>query len=322
MSLTHQIRRALCLAGLSFAVFTLAGCDRIKAALKDEAVQEAGDPVWKADSTMLASNPGLVFRILDSENGRVAAPIATIGAQGFRQVRMGPRGWRALDLQYLHEENTLTAIRDGRPAGDLKMRRGMWSAGAQLDSIEGCRVLVPVGVVDNPPPSVRLAIAGPRPTLKAVAPLSAGELQEALSTIHTLISPSSGISTSLLSSYQREVYVLNTGAGPRPSILVIYNDNVPVSDTLSPIAQRPRHFAVILDKGIYGYKTTFTFTTLGNAKDQPRMRWLDYVDVDGDGKAELFFSFLYGKDYEATQVLKFENEAWREVLKQGVRCQG
>ncbi len=307
---------------LLFALLAFSGgCDRIRRALNDEAAAGAGDPVWQSDSTMLASTPNILFRVFNHANGRAVAPIATFGTQGFRQLTMGGRGWRAFDLNYLQAGHTLRAVRDGLDAGEVRLTKGMWEQGAQLDTLRWCGRPVPAGLV-NAPSGVTLAIAGERPALKRVAPLSAGELQEALSTIPTLIAPSSGISTSMLARYTREVRVLATGAGPRPSILVIYNDPEQVSDTLKSMAQRPRQFIVVLDKGVYGFRPTFTFATLGNALSEPRMAFLDYVDVDGNGKAELFFTFLANKKYEVTSALRFENEVWREVLRQLVRCEG
>ena len=37
---------------------------------------------------------------------------------------------------------------------------------------------------------------------------------------------------------------------------------------------------------------------------------------------ELFFTFLVDKKHEVTSALRFENEVWREVLRQLVRCEG
>ena len=44
--------------------------------------------------------------------------------------------------------------------------------------------------------------------------------------------------------------------------------------------------------------------------------------VDGNGNAELFFGFLLNKKYDVTIALRFENDMWREVLREVVRCQG
>lgn len=303
-------------------LLTTASCDRIKDALKDESLNDAaGDPVWQGDSTLLASKPGFVFRVVESDGRRAVSPIATIGAPGFRAVRMGRRGWRAFDIAYLQSGNTLHAIRDGRVVSDVPMKRGMWEAGSQLDSIQGCRVLIPAGLADVGP-GIKLLLAGERPSLKAVPGLSAGELATATSTISTLVAPSAGISTSMLARYKREVHVLPTGVTGSPTIVAIYNDPEQVADSVQPIAQRPRQFLVVLDKGVYGYRSTFTYSTLGNSKSPPRMTYVDFLDTDGDGRGELFFGYYLSGKYDVTVAYKFENDAWRENFREVVRCKG
>lgn len=277
--------------------------------------------MWQGDSTLLASKPGFVFRVVESEGRRGVAPIATIGPSGFRAVRMGRRGWRAFDISYLHAGNTLSAVREGRAAGDVRMTRGMWESGTPLDSIVGCTRLIPFGVADVPA-GINLVVSGAPPQLKPVPSLSAAELANVTSTIATLIAPSAGISTSMLSRYKRELHVLPTGTSSAPTIVAIYNDPEQVADSVQPIAQRPRQFLVILDKGVYGYRSTFSFSTLGNAQAAPRMTFLDFVDTDADGKGELFFGFLHNGKYDVTVGYKFENDAWRENFREIVRCKG
>ena len=79
---------------------------------------------------------------------------------------------------------------------------------------------------------------------------------------------------------------------------------------------------VVLDRGVYGFRPSYTFTTLGNRRAAPRIRFLDYLDVDGDGRAELFFGLRNPRPQLYTIVLRFENENWREILRfEGNRCQ-
>lgn len=319
----HQraFRRAVAGTLAMGAVVSVAGCDRVQSELNEQPVIAAAvDPVWKADSTMLAKSPGILFRIVEGKHGRLAAPFATIGAQGFRRIRMGPRGWRALDLQYLHPGSTLRAVKNGRGAGTIEMARGFWEGGAQLDSLTDCRI-IPAGLTAGVDAGTTLAIAGPVPTLNTVAPLSDGELQQAISTIPTLIAPANGIGTSALSRYKRDVHVLNAGAGTHPTILVIYNDPEVLPDSLASLIERPRHFVVMLDKGVYGYKTSFTYTTIGNPSGPERLRYLDYLDVDQDGVAELFLGYTFRGKVAATKVLRFESDAWKEIMIAGDRCQ-
>ncbi len=308
------------LATISVVLST--GCERIKRQLdRESSANDGGDPVWRSDSTYLAGNPSVVFRLLDSPNGRIAVPVATIGTSGFRRLRLSPRGWKAFDLNFLHEGHTLSTIAGGRVSGQVSMKRGMWLAGSKLDSLDvRCDNPVPAGVVLGGA-TASLAVVNATPTLKPVPLLSAGDLAEAIARVPTLIAPSAGIGTSMIGRYKREVYQIPSGVGSAPSILLVFNDPEPVADTLRPIAQRPRHYIVILDKGVYGYRPTYTYATLGNVLSPERMTFVDYVDVDGDGKAELFFGSLRNKKYEVTHVLRFENDSWREAMSDILRCQ-
>ena len=320
-----RVRRVHPLMGVALliAATTTSGCDRVKRRLDREAQgTPVGDPVWNADSSFLANAPSIVFRVFDHPNGRAVVPVASIGPSGFRELRMGIRGWKALDASYLYGGSTLHAIRDGRVAGEIKMTRGQWESGA-IDSLPGCASLVPIGLTQAGS-DIRLAITGTRPTIASNAQLPPNELQGALAQIPTLLAPSMGISTSLLAKYAREVHIIPSGIGDRPSILVLYTDSEQVSDTLRPVAQRPRQLIVVLDKGNYGFRPSYSYTTLGNALTPPKLSFLDYMDVNADGRVELFFSFTFtasGKKLLGTQILRYENEQWRDVLRDGMRCQ-
>ena len=305
------------------------GCDRVKNALRSPA--GGGDPRWTGDSTLLASKADFLFRVRRTKGDVRVVPIATLGAQGFRPLYFSSRGWRAFDVQYLQSGSKLTAYRGGRATGEVAMQRGMWEPpSAPLDTIQGCPSVVPsarAAVGDG----IGLLTNGAPPPLKPVKPLSAGELQAALATVPTLVAPTSGVSGSMLSKYRRVVHVVNSGTSSSPSIVLVYDDPEQLPDSVAPIAQRPRHLVVVLDRGVYGYRPTFTYSTAGNAHQNspPRYYFIDYIDVDGDGRAELFFGSDDRRILSAlpvpalyTVVLRFENEAWREMLRyDGSPCQ-
>jgi hypothetical protein len=310
-----------CAAGIT-------GCERVKNALRPA---EGGDQRWTGDSTLLASKADYLFRVRRTGRDVRVVPIATIGAQGFRPLYFSARGWRAFDVQYLQRGSKLTAYRAGRSAGAVELQRGMWEPpSAPLDTIVGCPSVVPsarAAVADG----VGMLLNGAPPPLKPVKPLSAGELQEALATVPTLVAPTSGISGTMLARYKREVHVVNSGTSSAPSIVLIYDDPEQLPDSVAPIAQRPRHLVVVLDRGVYGYRPTFTYATVGNKHQNSPLRYafIDYIDVDGDGRAELFFG-THDSRVQAvlnvpslyTVVLRFENEAWREMLRHnGSPCQ-
>lgn len=295
-------------------------CERIKQRLDADGAGRNVDGAWVADSTFLARNPSMVLRIVKGPQGRTAVPVATMGAMGFHKIQLSPRGWRALDVSYLHSGNSLGTIAAGRVAGMAPMIRGMWESGATLDSLPGCKVPVPAGLVDDKS-GATLAVSRATPVLKPVSTLSDAAVQSALSSLPTLIAPTNGISVAHLARYRRQLWVLPTGATSQPTIVVTYDDPERASDTLPPMTQRPRQLVVVLDKGVYGYRPSYTFTTVGNAQAAPRLRFLDMLDVDNDSVAELFFGFTFGNDYDGTFVLHYENDAWRELLREALRCQ-
>ena len=289
-----------------------ASCDtteRVKNALK----ADRGDPVWQGDSTLLATHPEVLFRVTRDSAGPRIVPLATMGPQGFRLLTLSDRGWRSFDIDYLFAGKSFTPYRGGRPLAPLTSTRGMWE-GAPLDTVRGCSILLP-GALAALPEGVEFLTSGKQPPLNPVTPLSAGELQTALEAIAPLIAPAAGISMSMLPRYRREVHVAETGNGPRPTIIVVYDDPEVAPDSIRPMGARPRHLVVVLDKGVYGYKPTFTYTTLGNKLSPPRYRYLDHFDVDGDGKSELFFGLGIKGAPLYTIVLRFDSDAWREMLR-------
>ena len=289
-----------------------ASCDataRVKNALKPD----EGNPAWRGDSALLATHPDVLFRVTRDRDGSRVVPLATMGPRGFRLLSLSDRAWRAFDLDYLFSGKSLTPYRDGRSLTPVTSIRGMWE-GAPLDTIDGCTILLPAAVAPIPD-GVEFFTSGTRPPLKPVRPLSAGELEAAINMVPTLIAPSAGIAMSMLPRYRRDVYVAETGTGSRPSIVVVYDDPEVVADSVLLMGARPRQLVVVLDQGVYGYRPTFTYATLGSRRSPPRFRYLDHIDMDGDGKSELFFGLGVRRAPLFTIVLRFEAEAWREVLR-------
>lgn len=301
---------ALMLAGLA----TACGDSGASAGIKD--------PVWYRDSSVLAEAPGVVFRSIDlDEERRAVVPVVLMGQNNLHPIEFGGRGWRLLDSLYLTAGSPLLGIRDGRSVETVRTTRRMWEPSGPLDSLPGCRRFVPAGLA-GVPRGIDLLVGGTRPPVRNVTPISSGALAEALSSIPTLIAPGASIPTRMLSRYTREVHVVPSGATDRSTLVVIYNDPEQVADSVIPLVQRPRHMVLVLDQGVYGYQPTFTYTTLGNARTPPRLKFLDYLDVDGDGVAELFFGARRTSTFESTVILRSgKDQNWREVFNLGLRCQ-
>lgn len=293
------------LAGLS--VVTLTSCDAIK-----ERFRAQPDLKWQQDSTIIAGQPTLLFRIIpNSDTAAWAVPIATIGAQGFHQLDLGRRGRRLLDLEYMHSGSPLIGVHQGRQTPGVSLIRGMWEP-TPLDTSLNCTAAFARLTNRN----IHLATNKPPAPLTYSGQLGAAELQAELNKIPLLIAPTVGIATSMLQRYERTVHQVESGSGPSPSIVVVYNDPEVVADSVPEMGERPRHFVVILDKGTFGYRPSFTFKSVGKERS-PRLRFLDYMDVTGDGMAEIIFGYQWP---QLVQILKFEAEAWRRLVVDTRNC--
>ncbi len=305
---------------LSLALSSM-GCskDRIKRALGGDV---NADTRWGSDSAFLASDAEVLFKVFETETGTEIAPVGAIGPRGFRNMRMGSRGWRAFDIQYLREGQTLLAYKDGKTVGPVKMNRGMWTDNAPaLDSLPGCDLLVPSALA-KVPDGVRLFTAHARPPIAPGKSATEAEIAEALRTTGFLIATKKGIPVSALPRYKRTVHLVNSGHGTKPSIVVVYNDPDVYPDSLVPDGQRPRNLVVILDWAIWGYKPTWTYSTLGSNNSPPRMVYLDYLDVNFDGKAEVLFGIENKTDPLYLIIVRRDPPYWIEETRQNRRrCQ-
>jgi len=315
--------RVLGAVALALVAFASLGCnsDRLKRALGNP--DPNLDPRWRADSAVLSSDPQLIFRAFGTKNGTEIAPIGTISSNGFRGIRLADRGWRAFDLQYLRAGQTLQQYRDGHSIGAVTLKRGMWGENAPaLDSIPGCPAMVPSALA-TVSEGVHLLTTSPRPPIPPGKAISDSELQEVLQRTDKLIAPTKGIPVGALPKYTRTVRIVNNGAGGKPTVVVMYDDPEVLPDSTIPEGQRPRHLVVFLDFAVFGYKTTWTYVTLGNKVTQPRLQWLDYMDVNNDGSPEVLFGVRVETDPLYTIIVKYAPPFWIEETRQTRRrCQG
>lgn len=290
-------------------VASTAACDKVKDRLR-AAARPAGDPAWQQDSSTVSQHPNVLYRVVRSRDTTYISPIATIGGSGMRALNMLDRGWRYFDLAYLQAGMKVTPYRDGVGLAPLALSRGMWE-GSALDTL-GCDILVPKALVTIPQ-GAELATSETVSTAGRGS-ITEGELQAALAGIPNLIAPAAGVAPSIMPRFRRDVHVIAMKPGGPSTIIAIYNDPEQLSDTAQPMTQRPRHLIVVLDKSVYGYKPSYVYKTVGNARDLPRRRFLGALDTDGDGQSELLFGVPNSAAFFTlvTYALRWEGDRWRE----------
>ncbi len=319
----HMLRVLLPLSLLA----SVTACDvkdrvqaRVQKVLKN---REDVDLEWRSDSGVIASKPQVLFHVISTERGKEVVPFATIGPRGFRPLRLSDRGWRAFDLTFLRGGEKLEQVREGKSVGAVTLTRGMWADGGPvLDSVPNCRVLLPSAVVPVAN-GVRLLTSQPVPAVVPSRPIADGELQQAMRLAQALIAPGLRIPVTDIDRFVREVHLVDNGSGERPTVVLMYNDPVPASDSVPADLGRPRHFTAVLDFGVYGYKARWTYATVGNASSPPVLRWIDFLDVNADGQSEILFGVRNVEVPLYTIVLKRETEIWKEEVRYNrFRCQG
>lgn len=311
----------------------VAGCDRVTEAVnrakgvqpgaEADAGAAAADPgalQWRADSTLIASRPGVLFRAVSTPRGTMAVPLTRLGRE-FGVLSLGARGWRAFDVAYLYAGRPLTPLRGGAPLPPVRTRRGTWE-GDPLDTIPGCRLLLPGGEVAVPE-GAALLVGGEAPRYLPTPALPAGLMDDALQTLTTLVAPSAGVSMAALRRYRRTLHVVPHGTGGGVSLLALYRDPQPLADSADLITQPPRFLAALIEPGLYGVRASWQYSTVAAPGTPPPLEFLGYLDADGDGGTELFLGVADPRVPLHLLVLRREDDRWVETLRSSrARCAG
>ncbi len=309
----------------------VAACAALTTGCDDGAVKRVfgEDPVlsrWERDSTLLADAPEILWRVLPDPGGAHVVPIATVGQEGIRPLRLSARAWRKVDEDFMRAGKTLVPYRAARAERPMRMFRGMWQPGAgPLDSLN-CPVVMPMALAIAPGGEVRplppLATNKERLAARLGPTLTQAQIESALRDVGTLVAPMAGVAAGQLSRYERRVHQIPTGINGSATLVVEYNDRTPLPETLLAFGERPRQLIVVMDEGTYGFRPTLSYSTVGGPRMLPKLKFLDYLDADNDGVPELFFGLLDKQLAPLfTVVYRFESDAWREVFRfTGNRC--
>lgn len=296
-------------------------CSGLKDKIDKKLYAEDGGKAWRQDSVLMYSSPPVLFRIIHKGDKQLLFPIALLSKSPPSTLRMATRrGWSLLDISMMFEGHEVTPVREGFALPPVKMQRGMWEISSQaLDSLPGCKsTMIPVGLLSAPSGTELLVANYKLPTGMKV--LSPGEIQDAIRNVPLLVTPTVQISSAQLSEYTASVHQIPR-VGAEPAILMEYHDFRPVTDTSVVAQRRPRHLFIVLEKGVYGYRPSWTYTTTGSKTDRPILRLLDIMDLDMDGRAEIVFQYELAPGVSYTMAYQQWNDTWREYWRRGIaRC--
>ncbi|MFL5575273.1 MAG: hypothetical protein ACJ79S_04825 [Gemmatimonadaceae bacterium] len=322
-----QLQRVLLLVATILTAAT--GCDKANGAIdlarRDLARRDARD-AEPPDSAQLdlARHPTVLFQVFGGHDDPRMIPIAAIDGGALRSIVLSSPRWRAFDTLYMATGAAVTLYRDGRPAGSARVHRGMWEKGEPLYTLPGCQRLTPLAAVDVegvPATEYTLeylasstTLGSAHPTARSVPPAEAARLAR---TIGQAVGREMHVTPAMLADLDLRAIAVPTGATREPTLVAAFMP----PPTLHADARggadgsRATHVFALADARPDGYAVTFRHVVNGPASDAEFRRYVDHLDLDGDGIDEIVLEGWRAGSDSFLLVLGFRGGAWTELFR-------
>jgi hypothetical protein len=293
-----------------------AGCDKTKAALGLGGTKEPEGPPIGARLD-LSKRPEVLFQLFGERDDPRMVPLAAIVDGMLKPIELTASGWREFDAMYTRANKSYVLYRDGASIGEVRVRRGMWErSGEPLYTLPGCRLTTPLSAVTLET-NVRLSytiealaatsgvMVPPKPAAKVVKGLESRALRIALDVARGV-----GMDTATLRPSAFHFTAINTGATKSPTLVTSFLDPE-ASDRNGWTA----HVFALADDAGAGYQPTFRHPTSGPMLSTEFRRYIDHLDINGDGIDEIVLEGWQFAGETFVSVLGYANGEWGEVFR-------
>ena len=265
----------------------------------------------------LTKRPDIVFQLFGERDDARMVPVAAIIDGALKPIELTASGWREFDAMYTRSNRTYSLYRDGVQIGDVRVRRGMWERRDEpLYSLPGCRLVTPLAAVSLETDArlsftvEALAVTSglapqSRPVPKPVKGLDTRARRIALE-----VAKSVGIDSSSLSPSAFHFVAINTGATKAPTLVASYLD--PESSDRNGSTS---HVLAFADEIGGSYAPTFKHTASGSVGSAEFRRYIDHLDLNGDGVDEIVLEGWQFAGETFVSVLSYSNGEWRETFR-------
>lgn len=309
---------------LATTIILALGCDKARqlaggsADAQPAAEQQQGPAAPRLD---LSSHPDILFQIYGERDDPRMIPIGVLRNGTVEQIELGAEGWKQFDAMYGKPGAQYTVYDGGRAVGHATVRQGMWAAGKDpLYTLPNCSLMIPqaamtLAAAARPGYTVSL-FASTRPLHDAqVTGMAQGEVDRVGRDVATRVARGAGISEAALSALELRAFAVATGVSNSPTIVASMLD--PRADEESSSHEHTVHVFVVADRVADGgeYKPTYTHVVDGDAAMGDFQRFVDHLDVAGDGTTELAVEqWKFGGD-TFLEFLQYKNGAWSELYR-------
>ena len=304
------------LALIATILVVAAGCDKTKSLLGRGGPPEFDGPP-PAARLDLTKRPDVVFQLFGERDDPRMVPIAAIIDGTLKPIELTASGWREFDAMYTRSDKSYPLYRDGSAIGEVRVRRGMWERSDEpLYSLPGCRVVTPLSAVSIET-NVQLSytvealaltagvVVRPKPVVKPARGLEARARGMAYEVART-----AGIDSGALRPSAFHFLAINTGATKSPTLVASFLD--PESSDRDGATA---HVVALADDVGGNYQPTFNHTASGTVAAAEFRRYIDHLDLNGDGVDEIVLEGWQFAGETFVSILGYANGEWREVFR-------
>ena len=278
--------------------------------------------VMPAKHTDLTRRPDILFQVFGTRQQPRMIPVAVLADGKLRHIQLDAAGWRRFDEMFLREGREYTLFSDGRAFGSARLKRGMWETDSlPLYRLEGCASHLPLSEVSIVSERKQrgfiiemLATNAALPQVERDVPAADRKSMPSVDRVLPAGEERGFVREGILKALDGRAITLATGVTPWPTLITSWIDSAS-SLAEDPTAQS-RHIFLVADRGPDGeYHVTYrhqTEQTLGEAEFR---RFVDHLDVTGDGVEELILEGWRFGGKTWISVLSYRGGAWEEIFR-------
>ncbi|HET7583900.1 MAG TPA: hypothetical protein VFK13_03280 [Gemmatimonadaceae bacterium] len=318
--LVHAVASVRGLALIATILTVASGCDKAKSFVR--AGQAARPPKVDPSKVLdLASRPTILFQVFGERSDPRLIPVGAMKDGHLTNIELTRDGWHQLDAMYLRRDARYTVYKDGEAHGAVTVTRGMWdNADTPLYTLPGCQTLTPLAQVklDTDLPTQFtvefLAASAPMGRQAERLQLPPELVRKLAHELGGIAGKRVGITPALLDSLDLHAVAIGTGTSAAPTVVASFID--PAAANPTSTTERTAHVLVIAEREPDGtYRPAFTHVVHGPLANAEFRRYVDHLDIDGDGVDEIFLEGWRFRGDTFLIALRYEGDTWREVFR-------
>lgn len=288
------------------------GCDKASAVLR----REEAPPV--VDQLDLSTKPDILFQVFGDPSDLRLLPIAAIIGGKPTPIGLSPDGWRRFDEMYTRSPVSYPVYRDGRSVGAVRIRQGMWEKPEPVYALPQCVSHLPLASVALGPEvqigsEVELLastsrLASPTQISAPVIP----DLAARARALGALGARMGSLAPSRLDRLEQRAQAVSTGAGAGITVVASFMD--PQLDSKASDAETAHLFVIGLERDGALYPA-FAHSASGRADAVEYRRFLDHLDLNGDGVDEIVLEGWQRGGETSLIILALTEGEYREIFR-------